>query len=127
MIDNSATDIIISKSRLFKVPLIPTLVNLETAEGLTTTTKVVGSMKLILTDDSNKHHSYIIPCFVFDPKTPVNILGVPELGTFFGDNADATDPLAEDVTNIKLGSSKLHFIRDHGRNERHFMHVSSQI
>ena len=127
MIDNSATDIIISKSRLFKVPLIPTLVNLETAEGLTTTTKVVGSMKLILTDDSNKHHLYIIPCFVFDPKTPVNILGVPELGKFFGDNADATDPLAEDVTNIKLGSSKLHFIRDNGRNERHFMHVSSLI
>ena len=51
-------------------------------------------MKLILTDDANKNQSYIIPSCVFYPKTPVNILGVTALGIFFGDNADATDPLA---------------------------------
>ena len=67
---------------------------LEKAEGLTTATKLVGSIKLILTDDAKKHHSYIIPRCVFDPKTPVNILVVPALGTIFGDNEDATDPLA---------------------------------
>ena len=50
-------------------------------------------MKLILTDDANKNHSYVIPGCVFYPKTPVNILGVPALGTLFGDNADSTDPL----------------------------------
>ena len=57
-------------------------------------------MKLILTDDANKHYSYIIPRCVFYPKTPVNILGVPYIGTFFGDNSDATDILAEDGTTI---------------------------
>ena len=84
-------------------------------------------MKLILTDDANNHHSYIIPRCVFDPKTPVNILGVPDLGTFFGDNSDATDPLAEDGTTIKSVSTKSHFIWDHGRHERHFMHGSSRM
>ena len=51
-------------------------------------------MKLTLPDDANKHHSYIITRCVFDPNTPVNKLGVPALGTLFGDNSDATDPLA---------------------------------
>ena len=63
---------------------------------LTTTTKRFFSMKLILTDDANKHHLYIIPRCVFNPNTPVNILGVSSLGTFFGDNAYETDTLAED-------------------------------
>ena len=94
VIDKSVTKIISRQRRLFTGPLIPTSVTPETAEGLNTTTKLVGSMKLILTDDANKHHSYIIPRCVFDPKTPVNILGVPDLGILFGDNADATDPLA---------------------------------
>ena len=64
---------------------------LETSKGITTTTKLGGSMKSILTDDANKQNFYIITRCVFDPNTPVNILGVPSLGTFFGDNADATD------------------------------------
>ena len=110
VIDSSSTAIIISQRRLFTGPLIPTPVILETAEGLTTTTKLVGSMKLILTDDDNKNDSYIIPLFVSDQKTPLNILGVPYLGIFFGDNSDATDTLVEDGTTIKLGSTKSHLI-----------------
>ena len=127
VMDNYSTVIKISQLRLFTVPLIPKLVTLETAEGLTATTKIVGSMKLILTDEANKHHLYIIPCCVFDPNTPVNILCVLDLGKFFGDNTDATDPLAEDVTTIKLGSTKSHFIWDHGRHERQYMHGSSRM
>ena len=125
VIDKSVTKIIIIQSRLFTGPLIPTSVTLVTSEGLTTTTKLVGSMKLILTDDDNKHHTYKIPRCVFDPKTPVNILGFPALGIFFGDNADATDTLAEDGTNIKSGSKKSHFIWGHGRHKRNFIHGSS--
>ena len=79
-------------------------------------------MKLILTDDANKHQLYIITRCVFDPKNPVNILVVPDIGTIFGDNSDATNPLAEDGTTIKSGSTKSHFIWDHGRHERHFMY-----
>ena len=56
------------------------------------------------------------------PKNLVNILGVPALGTFFGDNSDATGPLAEDDTTIKSGAIKSHLIWYHGRNEWHFMY-----
>ena len=70
-IDNSVTAIISSQRILFMGPLIPTSVTLETAEGITTMTKLVGSMKLLLTDDNNNHHPYIIPRCLFDPKTPV--------------------------------------------------------
>ena len=70
---------------------------------------------------------YIILCCVFDLSTPVNILGVPALGTFFGDNVDATDTLAEDGTTIKLGSTKSHLIWDYSRQERHFMHGSRHM
>ena len=59
VIDNSVTEIISSQSRLFTVPLIPTSATLETSEGLTTTTKLVVSMKLILTDEANNNHLYI--------------------------------------------------------------------
>ena len=124
LIDNNANAIIRSQRRLFTVPLIPKLMTLEILEGLTTTNKLSGSMKLILTDDANKNHSYRIPRCVFDPKTPVNILGVPDIGTFFGDNAETTDPLVDDGTAIKSGSKKSHFIWDHGRQEGHFMHGS---
>ena len=107
--DNYATAIIISHRRLFTGPMIPTSVTLKTAEGLTTTTKLVGDKKLILTDDANKHHLYMIPSCEFDPKTSINILGVPALETFFGDNSDAIDNFAEDGTSIKSGFSKSHF------------------
>ena len=110
VIDNYVTAIISIQCRLFIDQLIPTYVTLETAEGLTTMTKRFGRMKLLLSGDANKHHSYIIPCCVFYPKTPVNILSVPALGTFFCDNEDATDPLADDGTTIKLGFTKSHFI-----------------
>ena len=89
--------------------------------------KLVGSMKLILTDNANKHHLYKILCCVFDPKTPVNILGVTYLVTFFVDNKDATYPFAEDGITIKLGSTKSHFMWDHGRHEWNFMHGSSHL
>ena len=54
-------------------------------------------------------------------------MGVLALGTFFGNNADATDFIAEDGTTIKAGSTKSHFIKDHGRHERNFMHGSSRM
>ena len=55
VIDNSVTNIIIIQRRIFTGPLIPTSMTLETVEGITTTTKLVGSMKLILTDRDNNN------------------------------------------------------------------------
>ena len=46
VIDNSATGIICNVRKLLVGPLIPTKVTLETAEGLTTKTKFVGTIAL---------------------------------------------------------------------------------
>ena len=63
-----------------------------------------------------------MPACVFDPATPINILGVPALVTFFGDNANAGSPYDEEGTTIKSGATRSHFIWDNGKHERHFMH-----
>ena len=62
---------------------------------------------------------------VFDPATPISILGVPALGTFFDDNANAGSPYDEDGTTMKSGATRTHFIWDHSKHEQHFMHGSS--
>ena len=66
------------------------------------------------------------PQRIYDPKIPLNIIGVPALGTFFGDNTDVHSPLTEDGTTVK-SSAKSHFVWDHGNHERHFIHVSTQL
>ena len=66
-----------------------------------------------------------MPGCVFGPATPINILGIPALGTFFYDNANAGSPYDKDGTTLTLGATRTHFISDHGKHERHFMHGSS--
>ena len=100
---------------------------LETAEGISTKTKLVGLIRLVLTDNSNQNYVYIVPGCVYDPDTPLNILGVLALGSLFGDIAYSRDMLAADGTNIKSGATKSHFTWDHGKHERHFLHGSRQM
>ena len=125
VVDNSAAAIISNERRIFHGRLTPTIVTIETADRVSTKTQLVGIFRLIITDNSNIHHTYDVPGCVFDPATPINILGVPELGTFFDDNANVSSPYNKDGTTIKLGATRSHFIWDHGRNERQFMHDSS--
>ena len=66
-----------------------------------------------------------MPCYIFDPATPINILCIPALGTFFGDNGNASSTYDEDGTTIKSGAMGSYLIWDHGRHERHFLHGSS--
>ena len=84
VIDNSATGIICNIRKLFVCPLVPTQVTLETAEGLTTKTKFVGTLRLITTCDKNDNHSYDIPNSIYDPDSPINLIGIPFLGDYFG-------------------------------------------
>ena len=93
---------------------------LETSKGISTETKLVVPIRLVLTDNSNQNYVYIFPGCVYNPDTPLNILGVPALGSFFGDSGDARYMLAADGTNIKYGATKSHFIWDHGKHERYF-------
>ena len=57
IIDNSATAIISNVRKLFTASLVPTTVTLETAEGISTETKLVGSIRLVLTDNTNQNHA----------------------------------------------------------------------
>ena len=125
VIDNSATGIICNVRKLFVGPLTPTRVTLETAEGQTTKTKYVGKLRLVLTDDAHKHHSYDVTGCVFDPDSPINILGVPFLGKHFGDQSSDFDEM--DGTTVCSGSTKSRFVWDHSKHERHFMHGLSEL
>ena len=127
IIDNSSTAIISNECKLFTGPLVPTKVTLETAEGVSTKTKLVSPIRLVLTDNSNQNNVCIFPGCVYDADTPLNILGVPALGSFFGDSADASDMLAANGTNIKSGETKSHFVWDHGKHEPYFLHGSIQM
>ena len=61
---------------------------MTTCEGDIAKQRYLGTLRLILTDDSNKNNSYDIPCCIYDPDSPVNIVGIPALSDFF--NAVAT-------------------------------------
>ena len=78
---------------MFTGPLTLMNITLITAEGLTTTKKLVGDLHLVLTYDRNKHHAYSIPGCVYDPESPLNILRVPDLGAYFDDGANIRSPL----------------------------------
>ena len=41
-------------------------------------------MRLVLTCDGNKHHTYDVPYCVFDTESPINLIGIPALGALFG-------------------------------------------
>ena len=53
VVDNSATSIICNIRKVFTGKLIPTKIILETAEGRSASTKLVGIICLVLTDDKN--------------------------------------------------------------------------
>ena len=124
VVDNPATAIISNKQILSHGHLTPTRVTLETADGVSTKTQLVRSCRLVLTDNKNKNYTSDVPGCMFDPETPINILGVPDLGTFFGDNTNTSSAYDEDGNTIKSGATRSHFIWDHGKHKRNFMHGS---
>ena len=82
-VENSATAIICNLRKVFTGKLIPTKIMLETADGTSASTKLVGIILLVLTDDKKEHHAYNIPGCVYDTDSPINILGIPALGNKF--------------------------------------------
>ena len=54
-------------------------------------------------------------------------MGVPCLGKYFDNGAEIRNPLDEDGTTVKSDSTKSHFVWDHGKCERHFIHGSSHL
>ena len=100
--------------KLFTGLLAAMIVTLETAEVLTKMTKLVGELCLVLTYNSNEHHTYSTPRCVYEPEISLKILGVPALGAYFENGADIRIPL-EDYFNYfctrvhKLLGDKVHY------------------
>ena len=67
IVDNTATSIIRSKRKVFTGHISPMRITLETAEVMSVSTKLVGVLRLVLTEDSNKHHIYDVTGCVYDP------------------------------------------------------------
>ena len=85
-------------------------------------------MQLILTDYSNIDHSYDIPNCIYDPNSPVNIVGIPVLEKYFNDAAEGPDTVAEDDWSTILSSvCRYHLKWDHVKHSRHFNHPDSQL
>ena len=98
---------------------------METAGGISTHTKSVGSLHLVLTEDINQNHVYTIPGCVYDPDSPLHILRVSTLGKLFKDSTNPNNKLGEDT--VKSRAIKSHLIWDHSKHERHFLHRSSNL
>ena len=84
----------------------PDQVSMTTCEGDIAKLQYLGTLRLALTDDSNKYHSYGIPDCIYDPDYPVNIVGIPALSGFFDDAANGPDATAEDDGTTILSSGK---------------------
>ena len=83
-------------------------------------------MKIVLTDNGNENIFYDVPGCMYDPETPINLIGISFLGNYFC-SKDKIPNLDDDGTWIKSCANKSHFIWDHGKYERHCMHGSIRI
>ena len=128
IINNSATCIICNQSDLFVGRLSYEQVSMTTCEGYTVKQRYLGTMRLILIYDSNVDHSYDIPNCIYDPNSPVNIVGIPVLENYFNDASEGPGAVAEDDGSTILSSGCCsHFKWDHGKHSLHFNHPEIQI
>ena len=110
IIDNSATCIICNQRDLFVGRLSSEQVSMTTCEGDTAKQRYIGTMQLILIDDSNVDHSYDIPNCIYDPNSPVDIFGITVLEKYFNDASEGPDNVAEDGgSNILSSGFRSHF------------------
>jgi len=125
VIDNSANCIICNDKTLFVGPLKRQKTEVNTSNGVNNP-QYVGTMRVQFTDDKGESMEYDIPNVVYDPNSPFNIMGVPELGRYFGskDEIPNDDPLG---TWIKSSATQSTLTWDHGKHTRTFEHSSRRL
>ena len=104
----------------------PASVIVETADVLSSNTRYIGTMQIIITDNGNENISYYVPGCVYDPETPINLIGIPFLRDYFG-SKDKIPNLDDDGTWIKSSAKKSHLTWDHSKYEQDFMHRDSNL
>jgi hypothetical protein len=95
IINNSATCIISNVRLLFVGNMKPKTIHIETVSRDSKGTQYRGTIRLELPDNANSKHTYDLPNAMYDPYTNFNILGIPFLGNFFGDQAMGQDAFVE--------------------------------
>ena len=105
VVDNYTTAIIWNTRKVFTNHLTPTKIIPETVDRMSANTKLIGTIRLVLTDNAKYHHTYEIPSCIFDPDSPINFFRIPPLGKYFNDSADVKKPFDDDGTNIKSGGT----------------------
>ena len=85
-------------------------------------------MRLILTDDANINNMYEIPHCIYDPDSPVNIIGIPVLSALFNDAKSASDAVVEDKGSTIISSGRRSYFKWYnGKHNCRFTHPDSQI
>jgi hypothetical protein len=122
IIDNSANDGICNIKSMFVGDFEQQIVTLFSR---TTTVKLIGTICLVLKDDTGKTWSYDIPDVVYDPESSYGLLGIPFLGKYVARNDEAND--FDKTTWIQSASATSLFQWDHGKHQQHFKHGSSYL
>ena len=103
-------------------------VSMTTCKGVTVKQRYIGTMCLILTDDANINHQYDIPNCIYDPSSPIDIIGIPVISAHFNDVASALDAVIEDDGSTILSSGcRSHLKWDNGKHHRYFNHPDIQL
>ena len=106
IIDNSSTYVICNQRYLFIGRISIEQVLMTTCEGDSYKQRYLGTIRFILTDDSNTNHSYDIQNCIYDTGLPVNIVGLTVLSEFFNDATTGHDAVAEDDGTTILSSGR---------------------
>ena len=125
VIDNSANCIICNDRTLFVGELTSQRTEVNTSNGINSP-QWKGTLRVQFTDDNGETTQYDLPEVVFDPNSPFNIMGIPELGRFFGRQEGVPDN-DEDGTWIKSSATKSVFTWDNGTHTRTFYHSERRL
>jgi hypothetical protein len=98
---------------------------LVTAYGRTTSVKLVGTIRLVLKDDTGKTWSYDISDVVYDPKSPYSLLGIPFLGKYFARNDEVNE--FDEQTWIQSALTSFRLRWDHGKHQWNFKHGNTYL
>lgn len=125
VIDNSANCIICNDRSMFPGRVTLSDNQVMTASGVSIT-QYVGTIRLRITDDEGVTTTYDVEGAVYDPKSPVNILGVTNLSSHFAKkNGDASG--WDEGTGITTRGNRSEFFWDNGKHRRNFFHGDSHL
>jgi hypothetical protein len=126
IVDNSATGAICTERSLFVGPFQQINLSVGTAHGIKSSIKHKGTLRLVLTDNGGKDHSYDVPDIIYDPDSPYSLLGITFLAAYFAKHNSSEDRF-DGGTWIKSGAAHSQFVWDGEINERNFDHGDSLL